>query len=129
MAGCGSLTYCLNRYGINIIATDDFSWPNHKWECWTDVKNMDCHEAIKKYADREIVICSWPYMDDDAYNLLLELRKTNRLMIYIGEDKWGCTADDNFFDTIEIIDDPEFKKASENYIHYSGLHDTLNLVK
>jgi len=129
MAGCGSLTYCLKQYDIDIIATDNFTWKSNKWECWTDIENIDCIDAIKKYNDRKIVICSWAYMDNTAYRILLELRKTNSLLIYIGEDKWGCTADDDFFDNMKVIDDPEFKKASDKYKHYVSLHDYLALIK
>jgi len=129
MAGCGSITFALENHGVDIIATDNFSWKSHKWNTWTNIENIDCIEAIKKYTDREIILCSWAYMDDILYNSLLELRKTNRLLIYIGEDKWGCCANDDFFNNVEIIEDKQFEEINKKFKSYDCIHDYIALCK
>ena len=129
MAGCGSLTYTLKKNGIDIIATDDFSWKSHTWETWANVEKIDCIEAIKKYNDREIVLCSWAYTDDTLYKALLELRKTDRLLIYVGENQNGCTASDEFFKNYITVEDKDFEKAVSQYKSYNCIHDCILLVK
>ena len=53
MAGCGSISKCLKDKGIDIIATDNYSWNNHCWfnknNNWCDIENIDCVKAIQKY--------------------------------------------------------------------------------
>ena len=135
MSGCGSLTYNLIQKGINIIATDDFTWEkdwNENKNYWTYIRNMDAIEAVKKYGKyTDIIIMSWPYMDDTAYRVLVEMRNQNPncQMIYIGENEGGCTANDDFFETIKIINDITFDKIESSFQRFWGLNDHLYLVK
>ena len=137
MAGTGALTFALKQQSIDIFATDNFSWDgmnnwNHNQNYWTDIENIDCVEAIEKYGrDIDIIVCSWAYMDDTLYRALLKMREINPdcLLIYIGEGMGGCTADDDFFNTIQEIDDDNFNKAIINYQKWRGLHDEIRLGK
>ena len=79
MCGSGALSYALQACGVQLIATDNFSWQENAsfWyeHPWTDIQLMDCLEAIREYGSRtDLVICSWPYMDDTCYQALLESR-------------------------------------------------------
>lgn len=57
-AGDGSLTRFLVEKGVNITATDDYSWDHEvKYPEW--VVRMDALEALRVYLP-ETVICSWP---------------------------------------------------------------------
>lgn len=135
MAGCGSLSYCLKHRGVDIIATDNFSWSNGcrvKWDqYWTNIENIDAIEAIEKYSDRDIIIMSWPYMDNCAYESLLKMRKTNpnAQMIYIGEPRGGCTSSDNFFEVIEYVNDHSFLEINQKFPKWNGIHDQIYLIK
>jgi hypothetical protein len=139
MAGCGSLTYALKQQGVNIFATDDFSWKsggddgwNDTKNYWTDIENIDAIDAIQKYGNNiDIVFMSWPYMDDTAYRVLLELRKVYKdaIIIYIGEGECGCTADDDFFNEAEFISDKSFNDAVKNYKQWWGIYDQIDIVK
>ena len=123
MAVSGSLSFALQQQGVDIIATDDFSWKydsswNNDKNYWTDIENIDAMEAVNKYGkDINIIIMSWPYMDDTAYRILLNMRKVNSncIMIYIGEGMGGCTADDEFFENIQEIDDEKFERTRSNF--------------
>lgn len=131
MCGSGALSKGLQDCGIDIQATDDFSWPHFK-EPWTNIEKLSAVDAIKKYGrERDIVICSWPPMDSAAHDALLTMRQVNpsALMIYIGESNEGCTADDNFFATIRYVEDEFFYKAIENYKSIWGIHDYPYLIK
>lgn len=140
MSGCGSLSYALKQEGVEIIATDNFSWKGdgNSWnkdkKYWSNIENIDCVKAVKKYSkDVDIIIMSWPYMDDNAYKVLLEMRKQNPdcVLIYIGEGYGGCTADDQFHEAIyeKEIDDESFDEAINNYQQWFGIHDFPILVK
>ena len=130
MAGSGALSYALAQCGVDIVATDNGSWAE-KW-CgwfstpWKEVEKLDCIEAVRKYsADRPLMICSWPFMDDDVYHALLEMRKVNpeAIMLYIGEGYGGATANDNFFDAVVSVDDPHFADAVKDFKQMPGIHD------
>jgi len=137
MAGTGSLSFALQKQGINIVATDDYSWNgqsnwnNHK-NYWLEIECIDAIEAVKKHGkDIDVIIMSWPYMDDTAYRILHTMREVNQncIMIFIGEGMGGCTADDEFFQSIEEIEDEEFEQAVSNFKQWWGLHDYPQLVK
>lgn len=139
MAGCGSLSYALQQNGVDIIATDNFSWETNEavYENWTvnknywlDIENIDCIEAIEKYKDADIFIISWAYMDDTAYRALLKMREVNpsAFMIFIGEGCGGCTANDDFYNSIIEVDDMAIHMINAIYPRWNGIHDRLFLV-
>ncbi len=134
MAGTGYLSYALSKYGCNIKATDDFSWSSRfsNVNRFINVENLDCVEAIKKYGkDVKFIICSWPYMDDNAYRSLITMREINPKcrMIYIGEDMGGCTANDKFFENIKLCEVKGFLDAVEKYKRWEGIYDFVALFK
>lgn len=133
MAGTGSLSYYLNNKGIDIVATDNCQWQSDgRWgsKPWCNIEQIDCIDAIEKYRDREVIIISWPYMDSNAYRSLLKMREVNpnAKMIYIGEWIGGCTANDNFFEEINVIDDININNANEYYNSWIGIYDRIYLV-
>jgi hypothetical protein len=132
MAGTGALSFALKQEGIDIIATDNFSWKywHENNSLWTNVENLDAITAIEKYGKNiNIIICSWAYMDDTLYKALLKMREINPFcqMIYIGEGIGGCTADDDFFDNIQPINNDAFENAVKDYPQWYGLHDRIQL--
>lgn len=136
MSGCGSLAKALQDRGVDIVATDDFSWDGLcSWNTinnyWVEIENIDCLDALEKYKDREILIMSWPYMDDTCLKVLKKMRQVNpsMLMIYIGEPKGGATACDEFFEEITVIEDKEFNKIIDVYPQWRYIYDKPYLVK
>lgn len=57
-AGDGTLTRFLQARGVNIIASDDYSWPD-RIHYPASVLHLDAHAALRQYAP-QVVICSWP---------------------------------------------------------------------
>lgn len=137
MCGTGALSKCLQDKGIMIKATDNFSWNgvsdwNKSKNYWTDIENIDCIDAIEKYGkDTDYIIMGWAYMDDTGYRALLKMREVNPYckMIYIGERNGGCTADDNFFESINIIDDKYIDEINQMYKSWEGIYDRFLLVQ
>ena len=66
MSGAGWLAKALSIHGIDIVATDNFSWENAQHKEMTvvyDVENISGIQAVKKYNDKEVLIISWPPYD------------------------------------------------------------------
>lgn len=133
MGGLGTISYALRQKNVDIICTDNGSWDD-KWlvDKWTDVEKKDAIEAIKEYGTSvDYIIMSWPYMDDTAYRCLQTMREINPecKMIVIGEGYGGCTADDDFFENIVIIEDSLIDEMNKKYQTWMGIHDYIELVK
>jgi len=134
MAGRGWLSLALQSLGVDIIATDDYSWGiKRNWdEPVTEVEELDTIEAVKKYGEGvDLLIMSWPYMDDNAYNTIKELNNINPdvQIVYIGEGYGGCTASDEFHEHFQEIEDEEFQNAVSGFQQWWGLHDYVSLGK
>lgn len=136
MCGSGALSFALQSCGVQIHATDDYSWErqNAKWfqQPWTEIEKIDCVEAIQKYGlEIEIIVCSWLYMNDTCYLSLQEMRRINpnMQMIYIGELAGGATASDAFFDIMEDVEDDSFYEAVKSFRSAYGIHDRIFLIK
>ena len=133
MAGKGILTYFLRQYGVKIRATDNFSWREQSWFKNNNfVEELDCVEAVKKYGNKVLfILCSWPYMDDNAYKVLMTMRRINPKcrMIYIGEWMGGCTANEQFFEEMQVEDLKTFYDAIKKYSCWESIHDDIQLVK
>lgn len=50
-------------------------------------------------------------------------------MIYIGEEKGGCTVSDKFFSLIEEIEDESFNRVKTEYQNWSWIHDKPFLIR
>lgn len=122
MCGSGALSYALQTCGVQVAATDSFGWEKNfsGWyeRPWTDIQQVDCLEAIRTYGTQtDLVICSWPYMDDTCYQALLEMRKANPTahMLYIGEPAGGATASKAFFEAVESVEDEGFEESVQEF--------------
>ncbi|MGF9891279.1 hypothetical protein ABEX78_21705 [Priestia megaterium] len=136
MAGRGWLSCALESQGVDIIATDDFSWHREQFPEWndtmTDVVNMDAVKSVKKYgADVDIVLVSWPTSDDSTYKVLKELNKVNpkALFVFIGELDSAISASDDFFDHFLEMEDVKFEKAADAYQRWVTYKDGMYLGK
>jgi len=84
----------------DILATDKYKWskirPNEK--SFYPIKIIDSVKACKN-SDDNCLMMIWPLYDDPmAYNGLINFNGNK--LIYIGEWKNGCTANDEFFDLL-----------------------------
>jgi hypothetical protein len=137
MSGSGALAYALRKQNIKIIPTDNFSgddnfhyfWKEDKM-MWVEVEKIDAISAVKKYGrETDIVILSWPFMNNTATEVLETMRSINPdcIMIYIGEGREGCTANSKFFKLAEPIEDEGFENAVKKFKQWNGIHDSPRL--
>ena len=130
MAGAGWIAKALAGYGVDIIATDDYSWEkkytgNHNMlrKYQYNIEELEASEATKKYQDREILICSWPYMDNEFTDACKNWQ--GKPIVYIGEGESGCTANDEFFQGFE--EDESAPKIQ--LMCWPGIHDYIQIGK
>jgi len=133
MAGVGAFSYALQREGVKIHATslDDGSFKQFRKDDWCEVENIDASEAIRKYQP-EIVVMSWPsYKCNAATKVVETIREVNPniLLLYVGEGKGGCCADDDFFENVKKVEDARFLQAVESYTTFWSIHDKPYLLQ
>ena len=77
-AGDGTLSKFLKREGLDIVATDDYSW-THKIRYGEGVLKMGASEALSQFAP-SCVVCSWPPPGNDFEKIIFATRS---VMTYI----------------------------------------------
>jgi hypothetical protein len=92
-----------NKLPLTVIATDP--WLTHETSnanALIETHAVDGVSAVKKYLPKCLLV-SWPVYDSPiASNVLKEFMKTDgEYVIYIGEGRGGCTADDEFHDLLD----------------------------
>ncbi|MGA4519245.1 hypothetical protein ACPA0F_18465 [Solibacillus silvestris] len=135
MAGRGWLSYALRQKGVDVIATDDYSWTyDLGWDKpLTEVIEMSAVQSAEKFGSEiDVLIMGWPpYGDSVAYETMKKLYEVNphALVIFIGE-MGGCTADDSFYEHFQYAEDEQFyKTVSSKYQSFSGVRDRIYLGK
>lgn len=136
MSGRGWFSKALRDKEINVTCTDDFSWAEDKYLSWqdsvTEVEKLDAVDAVEKYGTKiEILLMSWADTSNTAYKVIKRLHEVNpkALVVFIGEGMGGCTANNNFFNHFDEIDDETFIQASSKYEQWYGIKDRLFLGK
>lgn len=114
MAGNGFFSKQLINNGIDIVATDDFSWKLANPE--SHIKQYDAVEAVKTFKEQsDILIICWPYMDDTAYRAIKEWGSDKPIIVCA--EIGGCCADWQF--------DVAYKREtlSVGFQSFTGIHD------
>ena len=128
MAGEGWFSYWLKKYGCYklVSVTDDKSWKVGdigEFNYLPIVKKQDAVEAVLE-TKADVVIMSWPYMDDTAFRVWESLEPGTRL-VYIGEGGGGCTADDTFFEAVHSheLNDESVEICKGVWLNFEFIHD------
>lgn len=127
MSGAGFLAKALKEHGVDIIATDDFSWAKDQhrdMKLVCEVENIEGKEAVEKYSNRDILIVSWPPYQGNHINLICDEWGNSKPIIYIGEGEWGCCANDDFFSNYKEGEDLQI-----DIPQWYGIHDYLSVGK
>jgi len=133
MSGRGWLSYALQQKGVNVIATDNFSWHENfkEWnDTLTDIECIGAVDAVEKYgSDVDIVIVSWPEAADTTFKALKKLYEinSNAVFVFIGDENIEVCADSNFFTHFKEINDEKFALAAERYQSWFNFPDRLML--
>lgn len=127
-AGVGYWAHLLRSlYKVNILAYDKYpvgKKHNHYHngaEAWTGVLPGRPVKA-KKHADRALMLCWPPYSTPMGYEALKAYKGTT--VVYIGEDAWGCTGDQDFHEELAA---KWTETKHVNLPQYAGIHDSLTV--
>lgn len=127
--GCGTgyISAALKSRGVNIDAYDNYSSNysvgkmNNAQYC--EIHNVDYFEIdLEQY---HAILMSWPDYDSDNAFKIASKMKPGQILIYQGESKGGCTADDKFFDLID--DETQFFELIDMYYILNEYH--VNFAK
>lgn len=124
-AGTGYWASLLKAKGARVSAFDinppifsENEWHGETRSCFTDVVTG----SVENINGDTLFLCWPPYGGRLAYDCLL--KSQSRIVIYIGEGRGGCTADDDFYDHL----DANFELIKEIDIpQFEGLHDYLTV--
>lgn len=123
MAGGGWIAAGLAKCGVDVLATDDYRWDTrHKLMVRVHpVAKAAALDAVRAHRnDREVLLISWPYMNDDAAEACAEWPGP---IVYIGEGSGGCNASDAFFRGFrEDEGAPAF-----DLVQWPGIHDNVQV--
>lgn len=120
-AGYGLMAKLMQDTNIDVTPTDMPDRTGFKHQTphdytYTEIERIDNVEAMKKYGDFEVLMLSWaPAMAFDT----LKSFKGNKL-IYIGEEKGGQVACDEFFDLLESEWELESRLNTPNWRGYNS---------
>lgn len=109
-AGTGYWAYCLTQMGCDILAYDIHPITNdtNRYHRASDgaiewhpvlISNPNSHQALQDPA-RALFLCWPPYATDMAASALAQY--TGDTVIYLGEQRTGCTASDSFFNLLQL---------------------------
>lgn len=121
--GIGWLSHWLRTYGVFVTdSIDDMSWMHYK-ECQYQsfVRKADAVEYMQS-GNNDLVILSWPYMDDIAL-LVWKALDVGQYLLYIGEGCGGCTGSDEFFEEVNDNEVDDGFLLGRSFLSFSGIHD------
>jgi len=91
---------------------------------WYQVLVADC-EIAAAHRHRTLFMCWPPYTEDMAFRAARSyLDAGGRRIIYIGEGRGGCTADDSFFELMSARM-TDVSPANIDILSWFGIHDHL----
>lgn len=124
-AGSGYLAYQLHMRGVNIKPIDDRSFLRD-FESFCPLEIEHANFLDVDYDNYDVVIVSWPdYNSNHAAQLLAKL-SDKHTVIYCGEWMGGCTADMDFFNTLNVQfeeDKAVGKVLNQSTLSFKRIHD------
>lgn len=125
-AGIGWLGHWLSKYGVKVQASiDNKSWSEFPQEQYLDiVQNMDSLDYLRLHPEVELFILAWPQEDDLAARIWQALQP-EQYLLYIGEDKGGCTANTTFFELVQgnELDNHATAEMKKSFLSFDDFHD------
>lgn len=129
-AGIGWLGHWLGKYGVKIQASiDNKTWPDFPKDQYLDiVEEMDSLDYILLNPKVELFILAWPQEDELATRIWQALQPGQRLL-YIGEDRDGCTANNVFLDLIHSheVENNATMEMRQSFLSFDDFHDQPHL--
>lgn len=131
-AGIGWLGHWLGKYGVKIqAAIDNKTWPDFPKNQYLDlVEELNSLDYVLDHPEVELFLLVWPQEDDLASSIWQSLQP-GQYLLYIGEDRGGCTANNVFFDLIhghEVENDATLQ-MKQSFLSFDDFHDQPHLYQ
>ena len=127
-AGTGYMAKRLHDKGAVIQATDlypptsgqnPYRWKHEHYP----VKRMNAAKAVRNYPSRTVLM-SWPSYGKKWALMALHAMAPGQRLVYIGEGRHGCTANDGFFTYLST----NFSETHEILLdNFYGIHDECHI--
>lgn len=130
-AGTGWVSHALRRRGVQITASDiggafaDNYGFKTVWQ--RDHTGSSCDLLP---GDWDVIMLGWPPYEHPFGALVARALRPGQVLLYQGEGRGGCTADDDFFD--EVTDPSKWRdvehgawerKLMAHHLSFEGIHD------
>lgn len=117
-AGSGYWANLVQAAGGNIEPIDN----DPPAETWTDIVETDARHYFDQFED-SVVLMVWPPYDESMSARIAQQGPAH--ILYVGETRGGCTADDSFFDIVESqygfvgkVEIPSYVGIHDDFYHY-----------
>jgi hypothetical protein len=119
-AGNGYWAHCIEEAGGSVEPYDVDPAPEH--DQWTAVGQRDCLRLGEPSYDQPMLMV-WPPTHNTMASEIAREKPPH--LLYVGEEKGGCTANNTFFKILESeyglvgkIDLPSYAGVDDNFFHY-----------
>lgn len=125
--GTGHLSASLISRGVNVDSYDNFVG-DYGIDIYKNqyVNVINKHITDINFSNYDVILMCWPDFDNDMSKLVVDNMKKGQCLIYLGENKGGCTANSDFFETVnkkfELLEDIT-DNLNEYHISFMGIHD------
>ncbi len=129
-AGSGYWAYLIRRRGQFVVAYDQNPPLKSSYKFtkdWGTVQHgtIETANELQEANNQFTLFLCWPcYNKPFAHDVLKAF--TGKTLIYIGEYRGGCTADNDFFD---LLDDAWTPRASIQIPQWNGIHDFMTVFE
>jgi hypothetical protein len=125
-AGSGYWAKLLKNAGADIVATDIGKQSDYS-KLWmgAQVEQMSADDAVLKWPERNVFV-SWPSYDLPWAGEMAAKIRPGKVLVYIGESRGGCTADDGFF---KLLEEGFDEVDSMGLPTWFGIHDSLSIYR
>lgn len=86
-AGDGTLSRFLADAGVDVVATDDYSW-SHAVDFPDTVQRLDAKAALARY-EPKVVVCSWPPADNSFERAVFATRSVELYIVISSRHEFG----------------------------------------
>jgi len=115
-AGEGYWAKCLSEHDVRVHPFD-----RDTDQTWFKVRQSDLR-SVESYVEDNPVLMVWPPANEPMATDVLELAPSH--VLYVGEQRGGCTATDEFFDRftdlyhpVKKIELPSYVGVDDNFYH------------
>ncbi|MCP3965617.1 MAG: hypothetical protein GY718_04575 [Lentisphaerae bacterium] len=128
-SGVGWFTWWARKYDIPIQdCVDNMTCPFYRGKYMDHVRRCNSVRFVGRSQDVQLFILSWPYVDNIAFRVWKKMIP-GQYLLYIGEHYGGCTANEDFFDSVSGCEIEDQWGLTKNFLSFDGIHDQPELYR